>query len=130
MSFSERTVQGFALAAAIADDRGAALAEPGIAPPAARALLTIPRRLASLSSAARRREIERITAALRPALPSHPCLPPRALALIAPLAPKPDGRRWLESAPPPRPDYRPEPGLREIVRRVAMGELRNRKTGT
>jgi hypothetical protein len=120
MGWSQLTCEGFALAAAAADDPGAALAERGLTPSTAAALTREAKKLAGLEPGKRRQRIKRITARLRPRVPENPGLPARALALLAREVDRNTGQRWLDASPAPRPGYRPEPGLRAVIRRVAI----------
>jgi len=45
--------------------------------------------------------------------------PPRALALLAPSAPRALGREWLAAAPLPRPGYVPDRGLLAVLHALA-----------
>jgi hypothetical protein len=127
MTWSEMARQGFALAAAVADDPGGKLAAEGLAPAVADALCLVSRELALLAPEERRQRVTRIAALLNPRPPRTAALDPRALALLAAEVDAETGRRWLRQSPPPRPGYAPDPGLRALVRLIA---LRSEARGT
>ncbi|MGD8859799.1 MAG: hypothetical protein PVI30_07295 [Myxococcales bacterium] len=111
--------RGFALAAAVCEDRGARRARAGLSTAATRAAPEHAETLIGLDRDARRRW-------LKAALAPHPTLaseqgrrPARALSLLASQAPRALGARWLSGAPLPRPGYRPPPDLLALLRRVA-----------
>lgn len=119
MGWSEEARQGFALAATVAGDPGAELAAQGLAPAVADDLCRLARELAGLSPEERRQRVRSIAARLGPRLPETVDLPPRALGLLAPDVDAETGRRWMAEAPPPRPGYKPGPGLRTLIRLIA-----------
>lgn len=70
----------------------------------------------------RRQRISTITARMHAPLvaTSHTrAMSRRALALLAPLAHHEVGQTWLAQSPPPRPGYRAEAGLRQVLRTIA-----------
>ncbi len=119
MSWPELTQQGFALAATMADDRGASLAARGLAPSVVGRVTRVAEALEVMDARSRRREVARMAALLAPPAPEQAVLPPRAQALLASQVPKEIGRRWLAAAPAPRPGYAPEPGLRTLIAHFA-----------
>ena len=119
MSWPERSLQGFALAATVADDPEAALASPGLAPEIAGHVTKIARELALLDSGARRQRIRGLVRMLSEPLDPASPLTPRARALLARAVPREVGRSWLADAPAPRPGFQPEPALIALVRRIA-----------
>jgi hypothetical protein len=114
MSFSDELRSGFALAATIAKDAGAAKARLGLAAESLEALTATARELAGLPKAERR---ARVRALMSPsalptlALTSRAELAPRALALLQPGS----------GQPLPRPGYAPEPRLLALLQRIAAG---------
>jgi hypothetical protein len=124
MNFSQRFLAGFALAATIAKDPGAALARPGLEAGSAEPLLATTRDLLALSKAARRARVSEWMQPLRPSWPKSEseAVPLRAFALIAQrsgLTPGSGLPRWLFTAPLPRAGYTPEPGLVALLQRIA-----------
>lgn len=96
MHWPENSVRGFALAATIADDPGAKLAALAMAPSVVEQATRIAIELAILAPRERRQRV-------------------RALAeLAAPLrTTRPINEQFI------RADYKPEPALREMMRRIA-----------
>ncbi|MET0386741.1 MAG: hypothetical protein ABW321_12320 [Polyangiales bacterium] len=129
MTFSERFLAGFALAATIARDPGAQQAQAGLAQVIAPQLTALPRELAALPKAERRARVRAWLGAPQP-LPAR--TPPidtraptpalRAYALLAhrqrTTTPPPD---WLRNAPLPRAGYTPPP---ELLAQLAQITLR------
>jgi hypothetical protein len=118
-NWTERTVQGFTMAATIADDPQAAMAAPGLAPEIVDSVTKLAQELARLDPNVRRKRIRDIASMLSPTLADEPVLPPPAQALLARTVSKRVGRSWLQNAKPPRPGFRPEPALVEVIRRIA-----------
>jgi hypothetical protein len=120
MSFSERFCSGFALAATIAGDPGAELAQRGLAPDAREAASAVARELLQLGKAERR---ARVSALLRPEAATWPTQarsPLRAYALLARSEPASSLPAFVHAAPMPRAGFTPEPGLLLLLRRIAF----------
>lgn len=107
--------QGFALAAAAHDDRGAERAYSGLAREVADEAVAHARRVAELDRAARRRWVRDLLGA-RPAIDANAAGHPRALALLANDVAREVGRRWLAAAPAPRAGYVPDARLLALLR--------------
>lgn len=76
--------------------------------------------LLGMSDVERRRQIQHISQRMAAPLRAvHGNLPPRALALLTPVAEPSLGSAWLQNAPPPRLGYRAERGLRRVLRAIA-----------
>jgi hypothetical protein len=111
-----RMREGFALAAAAHGDRGGERAAAGLVPRIAPAAREVAVRIAASDRAARRAWVQAtLTERLALSEPPGRC-PPRALSLLALSAPRELGRRWMASAPLPRPGYAPAPGLIALLR--------------
>ncbi len=108
--------EGFALAAAAHGDRGGERAAAGLVASIAPGAREVAVHMAAGDRAARRAWVQ-ATLAARLALSEAPgpC-PPRALSLLGPSAPRELGRRWMASAPLPRPGYAPAPELIALLR--------------
>jgi hypothetical protein len=123
MDWSERTVQGFTIAATVADDPHAAMAAPGLAPEIVHSVTRLAKELASLDPHARHARIRELASLLSPTLAEEPVLAPRAQALLARTVSKRVGRSWLQNARPPRPGFRPDPALVEVIKRIAWQKV-------
>jgi hypothetical protein len=119
MAFSERFLAGFALAATIAKDPGAQLAQQGLAAGIASALTKTARELAALDKAERRARIRMLAEPEAHALPTEPASPLRAYALLARKRRAHEVPRWLRDAPLPRPGYAAERALTALLARIA-----------
>lgn len=119
LNWTERTVQGFTIAATIADDPQATMAAPGLALEIVHSVTKLAHALARLDPIARRKRIRDIASLLSPTLAEEPVLAPQAQALLARAVSKRVGRRWLQNAQPPRPGFTPEPALVEVIKRIA-----------
>jgi hypothetical protein len=121
MAFSERFLAGFALAATIAKDPGAQLAQQGLAAGVSSALTRTARELSALDKAERRARIRllTVTEAEPPALPAEPASPLRAYALLARKHRGHELPRWLRDAPLPRPGYVADRALTALLARIA-----------
>jgi hypothetical protein len=120
LGWSQAQVQGFTIAAVIADDPRAVQASAGLAPAVADAVTVLAQELAACDPETRRQRIRSLTALLNPALPDAPLLTARAQALLARAVPKRVGRIWLQKAPPPRLGFRPETLLIRLLKRIAL----------
>lgn len=120
MAWAHRVSRGFALAAVIADDKGAAQALCGLTDGARSTVAGVLEHMATLQGAERRRELRSMAEELRPLPPGRDLIArPRVRALLAPDVERDVGVRWLSEAPAVRRDYRSPPGLRASVRRAA-----------
>lgn len=106
------------LAAMVHDDRTGNACLAGLAPGLARALRARLDALAALSRAARHREVRTLVGELT-RVPADADAPPRALAILAPDAPRAVARRWAADAPPVRRGFRVTRGLKATLRRLA-----------
>ncbi|HEY2732786.1 MAG TPA: hypothetical protein VGI70_02325 [Polyangiales bacterium] len=119
MSFSERFLAGFALAATIAKDKSASAAEGGLAPEVAAEFCVTARELALLDKSERRARVRALTEPLRYPLPLRATAPIRAYALLARKRAVSEIPPWLRSAPLPRPGYAAERALTSLLGRIA-----------
>jgi hypothetical protein len=119
MSFSERFLAGFALAATIAKDPGARLAEHGLAESIASGLTRTARELSELDKAERRARIRTLTEPKAYTLPAEPSRPLRAYALLARKRRADEVPHWLRAAALPRPGYVAERALTALLARTA-----------
>jgi hypothetical protein len=118
MTYSERFLSGFALAATVASDRGAARARAGLHPAIVETWTQPARALAALSKHDRR---ARVRAWMEPeayAWPRAARAPLMAWALIAQRV-RERAPAWLQHAPMPRAGYTPEPELVALLTRIA-----------
>jgi hypothetical protein len=127
VDWSKKSVQGFTIAALIADDPEALLAKPGLVPEVADSLTRICKELAVVDLDARRKQVSRLASLLSPTLPDQVALAPRAQALLSRTVSKRVGRKWLSDAPPVRPGFKPEPGLIALLRRIAGQKAQSSK---
>jgi hypothetical protein len=111
-------LDGLALAATLAGDRGGAAA-PGLAADLAAAVESKLEALRALEGKARERAIAAMAAGLRPSIDPGATLPARAAAILAPEVPREVGARWIDGAPPPRAGFRAHASLRATLRRLA-----------
>jgi hypothetical protein len=124
VSWSERCCEGFALAATIAGDRGAVLADAGVCAAARQELSVLARALGELPKAERRARVRRLTQ--RAPLADHQAgRPARALGLLASQAPAEQARAWLSAAALPRPGFVAAPALLALLQRIATTESRS-----
>lgn len=120
MAWSTAVSEGFLLAATLASDRHAQKGRTGLRGAASASVTALVSELTALEDAARQQRIQVISRRIaRPTV--SPCVPmtPRALAILAPVAERSLGQAWLKNAPPPRPGYRVEPGLRCVLMKIA-----------
>lgn len=125
MSFSERFCSGFALAATIAGDPGAEQARTGLQESAREPVSRVARELLSLAKAERRARVSALARPPRPARnawPEQATAPLRAYALIAQREPPGTLPAFLRAAPLPRAGFIPEPGLLQLLKRLAFPE--------
>ena len=120
---SQRFIEGYLLAASIADD-AANEAAAGLFDTLRREMLTAAARLAELSHDVRRSEVRRIASQLREPPRADAALPARARALLARDVPKDVGRIWLAAAPAPRRGFVASAALREVLRRASRAAPR------
>lgn len=112
--------EGFALAAAAHGDRGAALAEAGLAPAIAPQACALARQLSAAPRSARREFVQAALEGRAPLVTAPPAgCSPRALALLARAVDRELGRRWLAAAPLPRAGYTPDPGVLAVLHALA-----------
>ncbi len=119
VEWSEGQREGFALAAAVCEDAGAAGAEAGLGPDCREHVLTAAQALWKRERRERRRWVR---ARLRPARTlsaSQAGRSARALSLLASRAPAEVGQVFLAAAPMPRPGFVPDPALVELLHRIA-----------
>jgi hypothetical protein len=119
MPFSERFLAGFALAATIAKDPGAAAARGGLAEAVADAITQTAGELLALGKPARRARIRALTEPPPHTLAVPSSGPRRALALLVRQRGPGAAPAWLYDLPLPRPGYRPEPRLSALLARIA-----------
>jgi hypothetical protein len=119
MAWSQRMIEGFLLAAAIAEDAAGEIARVALAPAAAKAAARAAERLETLDAGVRRQELRRIAASLRPPPSEDAVLTARARAVLARDMPKEIGRMWLGTSPATRRGWSASRALRETVRRAA-----------
>lgn len=119
MPFSQETVDGFLLAALLADDSAPA----DWAGVAAHGLADIRKRHGDLSALTTQARSAALASSMgAPSVIAAEGESPRVRAMVSTLAPKDVGRRWLADAPPMRRGYAPERGLRDVVaRQVSVG---------
>ena len=115
---SQRFIEGYLLAASIADDASNEAAA-GLCDALRKEALSASARLAELPHDVRRSELRRIATQLREPPRADTELPPRALALLARDVPKDVGRIWLAAAPAPRRGFVASGALREVLRRAS-----------
>jgi hypothetical protein len=118
MSFSERFLSGFALAATVARDPAARIAQHGLAADIADAICSRARELSLLSKAERRARIRDWAGTAPPLFPSAATQPSRAFALLAYTQRAGALPDWVRAAPLPRPGYSPEPQLLALLVRI------------
>lgn len=114
-------IDGFVLAATVAEDRGATAAIDALADALRTPVKSRADAIAALDGAARAKELRRIAASLRP-IPrpdGGEALPPRARAILAVDVPKDLGAHWIAGAPPPRRGFAASPALRGVLARIA-----------
>jgi hypothetical protein len=120
MRWSEPHLHGFLLAATLASDRGARQAASGLTPDARPDVEAAGEALEGLDSAQRRRRIAALVARFRlPSGATAPHWPARSQALWATGLPPEQARSLLATAPAARAGFVPEPGLMQLVRRIA-----------
>jgi hypothetical protein len=119
MSFSERFLAGFALAATIAKDPSARMARDGLADSIADTLTQTARELSELDRLARRAQIRALTEPTPYDPPSEPSRPARAHALLARMKRADEIPSWLRDAPLPRAGYVVERRLMSLLSRIA-----------
>lgn len=119
MGWSSRAVEGFLLAATVAEDDSVESARHGLAARPAAQVSGAAERLRAMDGSARRSEVRRIAAILREPPAADAQVPPRARALLAREMPRDIGRLWLAAAPPPRRGFVAAPALRDVLRRAA-----------
>jgi hypothetical protein len=122
VDWSTRMQEGLALAAAAHGDRGAMRATPGLAPSVSEPATRVARALAADEANARRTWIRGLLETRPSPRADLSAAPPRALALLAPSAPRALGRAWLAAAPLPRPGYVPDRGLLTVLHALAARE--------
>lgn len=120
MPVSPRETEGFALAAAVAGDRGAARARAGLSDGALEAWLVLPRALQALPAEARRRRLAALAQRTKPT-PGHPPANanPRALSLLSSHVEAATGRAWLARGGLPRAGFEPDAALLQLLRSLA-----------
>jgi hypothetical protein len=120
MAWSAAISEGFLLAATLASDRHAQMGRTGLSGAASASMAALVSELTALEDTQRRQRIQDISRRMARTLVS-PCvpMPPRALAILAPVSERRLGQTWLANAPPPRPGYRVEPGLRCVLMKIA-----------
>lgn len=120
MAWSTAVSEGFLLAATLASDRHAHKGQTGLVGAASASVVALVAELTALEDSQRRQRIQEISVRIARTLAS-PCVPmlPRALAILAPVSERRLGQTWLANAPPPRPGYRVEPGLRCVLMKIA-----------
>jgi len=117
--WSDGQGEGFALAAAVCEDGGAAQAAAGLCEELRPKATAVARGLAQAGRVARRRWIrERLRRAVVPAAQQHG-RPARALSLLAQRAPRELRQQWLHGAELPRAGFVPEVALIELLCRIA-----------
>jgi hypothetical protein len=116
--------EGFALAASVHADRGAARATAGLAPPVAQLAAQVARELAASDRAQRRRWLSSVLGAAPLPRADARGVPARALSLLSPSVARELGRSWLAAAPLPRPGYVPDHELLAVLRKLAAREPR------
>jgi hypothetical protein len=110
MAFGEREQAGFVLAAVLAGDRTLECCENALD---AATLAALRARLAAVPAGeGKARALRELVAQVRPGLTRADTLPARARALIAPLLPREQGRRYVSEAPPARAEFEPS---RELI---------------
>lgn len=119
MGWSDRTVEGFLLAATVAEVPAEEVARASVAGPAAQRIAQAAARLRDLDAGRRRRELARIAAVLREPPPADVPMPLRARAILAREMPRDVGRVWMGAAPAPRRGFVAGPALRDVLRRAA-----------
>jgi len=120
MAVSQREAEGFALAAAVAGDRGAARARAGLADSVRDDLTRLATEVQALPSAQRQQMLAALTRMAQP-LQLHPPedANPRALALLAAHTQPELGRAWLQRGGLPRPGFEAEPALLRLLHALA-----------
>jgi hypothetical protein len=126
MSISERFCAGFALAATVAGDRTAELAQRGLHPDIAPPLLDTVQALGALSKKERRDRVRSFLAPQPLTWPAEPAAPLRAYMLLAQGENTQALPSWVRSAPLPRPGYSAPPELTVLLRRAARNSQRAR----
>ena len=120
MDWPKRAREGFALAATLAQDRGAERAMAGLSRQAVTSLGSLATKLSTSGRQERRQEVRALAMGHAPTVPDDLEAAPRALALLA-IGVAPElGRRWLTRAPAPRPGFRPQSGLTALLKRIAL----------
>lgn len=120
MAWSAAVSEGFLLAATLASDRHAQRGRTGLSGAADASVAALVSELTALEDGQRRQQIQDISRRMGRTMAS-PCVPmtPRALAILAPVSERRLGQAWLASAPPTRPGYRVERGLRCVLMKIA-----------
>ena len=120
MSVSPRQAGGFALAAAVARDRGGARAQAGLSDAVRGDWVALPRELQGLPTDLRR---QRLSALVQPAIQPEASQPDhrnaRALALLSSEVEPATGRAWLARGGLPMAGFVPDPALLHLLRVLA-----------
>lgn len=113
-------VEGFVLAASLHGDRLGERSLGAVRPHEGAIVRSALERLDSLAPEARRQLLRRIVAPLRRAPAADADLPARARAILASDVDRRTGEKWLSNAPAPRRGFRPDRGLRRLLRHLAV----------